>query len=432
MCYTLHGSYTENEKQGVVCMSKIVARMQKMKAGNLTGIGNHNQRKTKNHSNKDIDPSLSHLNYDLVNRTKNYQTDIQTFINETKSTKRAVRKDAVLVNEWIITSDNDFFDHLTNGERENFFKRSKEYFTDKFGEENIRYATVHLDETTPHMHLGVVPFDKENKLSAKRVFGRQTLREVQEDLPRELQKVRFDIERGEKGSKRKNLTVPEFKAMKTEEKEIKKEVREIEENLELKRNELASYDIERTITTAIDSLKGKKETEEVKVASGEKFLGIDIKETVTKDTGNYIISGKDLKNIHKLNKLTKKTQVELSNLLSTDVYTENKELKNELKIEIKEHNKDIDDYNDLARSYNKVNDENTSLKSQIRDLKREVKLIYKTTKDFLKERTKDIKTFKDIFKDLVADISIDSKNNSLKSHFEKEYKKENRSRGRSR
>ena len=57
-------------------MSMIVARMQKMRAENLIGIGNHNQRKTKNHSNPDIDTSLSELNYDLVNRTDNYKKDI--------------------------------------------------------------------------------------------------------------------------------------------------------------------------------------------------------------------------------------------------------------------------------------------------------------------------------------------------------------------
>ena len=140
-------------------MSMIVARMQKMKAENLVGIGNHNQRKTKNHSNPDIDTSLSKLNYDLVDRTQNYKTDIENFINENKSTTRAVRKDAVLVNEWIITSDKDFFDNLTESEIENFFERSKDYFAEKFGEKNIRYATVHLDESTPHMHMGIVPFD---------------------------------------------------------------------------------------------------------------------------------------------------------------------------------------------------------------------------------------------------------------------------------
>lgn len=149
-------------------MSYIVARMQKMKADNLVGIGNHNQRKTENHSNKDIDIERSHLNYDLVEgRTENYKTDIQNFIDENKSTSRAVRKDAVLVNEWIISSDRAFFEDKDDKEVERFFEEAKDYFADKFGDKNIRYAQVHLDETTPHMHLGVVPFDKDNGSVAK-------------------------------------------------------------------------------------------------------------------------------------------------------------------------------------------------------------------------------------------------------------------------
>lgn len=90
-------------------MSYLVARMQKMKAGNLVGMGNHNQRLTDNHSNKDIDTERSYLNYDWVNRTDNYKTDIQQFIDDNKSSSRAARKNAVLINEWIITSDNQFF-----------------------------------------------------------------------------------------------------------------------------------------------------------------------------------------------------------------------------------------------------------------------------------------------------------------------------------
>lgn len=54
-------------KKGVFFMSMIVARMQKMKAENLVGIGNHNQRKTKNHSNPDIDTSLSKLKQEKAN-----------------------------------------------------------------------------------------------------------------------------------------------------------------------------------------------------------------------------------------------------------------------------------------------------------------------------------------------------------------------------
>ena len=139
-------------------MSMIVARMQKMKAENLVGIGNHNQRKTKNHSNPDIDTSLSELNYDLVNRTENYKTDIENFINENKSTTRAVRKDAVLINEWIITSDRKFFEDLSDEDTKEFFISAKEYFAENFGEENIRYATVHLDESTPPFTYGDCSF----------------------------------------------------------------------------------------------------------------------------------------------------------------------------------------------------------------------------------------------------------------------------------
>ena len=94
---------------------------------------------------QDIDPSLSKLNYDLVNRTENYKTDIENFINENKSTTRAIRKDAVLINEWIITSDRKFFENLSDEEVKKFFVSAKEYFGNEFGEENIRYATVHLD-----------------------------------------------------------------------------------------------------------------------------------------------------------------------------------------------------------------------------------------------------------------------------------------------
>ncbi|MFF2981734.1 hypothetical protein ACFVQ8_20560, partial [Bacillus velezensis] len=48
--------------------------------------------------------------------------------------------------------------------------------------------------------------------------------------------------------------------------------------------------------------------------------------------------------------------------------------------------------------------ENSKLKSHISDLKREIGLIYKSTKEFLKARTNDLKTFKSLFNDLVGKI----------------------------
>lgn len=213
-------------------MSFVVARMTKLKADNLVGIGNHDQRKTTNHSNEDIDVSRSHLNYDLVaGRTDNFKTDIEAYINENKASKRAVRKDAVLVNEWILTSDKDFFDQLDEVETRKYFETAKQYFADNYGDENIRYAVVHLDEKTPHMHMGIVPFDDDRKLSAKRIFNREALQRIQEELPQYLKENGFDVQRGNKNKERKNLSVPEYKTMREDLKKIETEKQETQAKL---------------------------------------------------------------------------------------------------------------------------------------------------------------------------------------------------------
>ena len=405
-------------------MSMIVARMQKMKAENLIGIGNHNQRKTKNHSNPDIDTSLSELNYDLVNRTDNYKKDIEKFINENKSTTRAVRKDAVLINEWIITSDRKFFENLSNEDIKEFFITAKEYFAENFGEENIRYATVHLDESTPHLHMGIVPFDKDKKLSAKRVFNREALRNVQEDLPKLLQEKGFDIKRGLEGSDRKNLTVPEFKKLKEKEKEIEREI-------DRKKNELKAYTQENKIPNKID-VTITRETKDVKVPSGEKFLGHEFTKTVKKKTGNLIISEEDFLKLDSALKIGREKEEQLNKILDIDVHKENKELKVTVKDLKTKNNEVINDYNSLVKDYNSLIDENKGLRATVTNLREEIRLIYNSTKEFLKERTSDLQAFKSTFKDLVNTITGNIDKTDLENNFQKEYDKEmrrSRSRG---
>src|SRR5699024_12008471 len=77
------------------------------------------------------------------------------------------RKDAVLVNELLVTSDRDFFERLDPGEQKRFFEESYKLFSERYGKQNIAYATVHNDEQTPHMHLGVVPM-RDGKLQDRK------------------------------------------------------------------------------------------------------------------------------------------------------------------------------------------------------------------------------------------------------------------------
>lgn len=242
-------------------MSYCVARMEKMKSDNLVGIGNHNQRRFSNHSNKDIDVSKSHLNYDILDKVKSYKTDIEGYINANKSSKRAVRKDAVLVCEWIITSDSDFFESMSPADTREYFQTTIDFFAERYGSKNLMYAQVHLDERTPHMHLGIVPFDKDNKLTAKTMFDREALQDIQNELPRYMNERGFKVERGRAGSEAKHLTVQEYK-------DVQKEIKKQSEVLDGVKKELESV---KNVTRTKDFL------DELDSKSKKTLLGNDVK-----------------------------------------------------------------------------------------------------------------------------------------------------------
>lgn len=242
-------------------MSYCVARMEKMKSDNLVGIGNHNQRRFSNHSNKDIDVSKSHLNYDILDKVKSYKTDIEGYINANKSSKRAVRKDAVLVCEWIITSDSDFFESMSPADTREYFQTAIDFFAERYGSKNLMYAQVHLDERTPHMHLGIVPFDKDNKLTAKTMFDREALQDIQNELPHYMNERGFKVERGRAGSEAKHLTVQEYK-------DVQKEIKKQSEVLDGVKKELESV---KNVTRTKDFL------DELDSKSKKTLLGNDVK-----------------------------------------------------------------------------------------------------------------------------------------------------------
>src|SRR5699024_12387273 len=119
-------------------------------------------------------------------------------------------EDAVLVNELLVTSDRDLFEQLNPGEQKRFYEESYKLFSERYGQQCIAYATVHNDEQTPHIHLCVVPM-RDGKLQEKNVFNRQDLLWLQDKFPEHMQKLGFELERGEKGSGREHIETQEFK-----------------------------------------------------------------------------------------------------------------------------------------------------------------------------------------------------------------------------
>lgn len=72
-----------------------------------------------------------------------------------KNYKRKIRTDAIKHIDGLITSDNVFLINYLK-KRQNSFKHAKAFLEEEYGKENLLYATVHMDEITPHMHYGVI------------------------------------------------------------------------------------------------------------------------------------------------------------------------------------------------------------------------------------------------------------------------------------
>src|SRR5699024_2175972 len=186
-------------------MSYAVCRMQKVKSAGLKGMQFHNQRKRKSRTNDDIDHERTRENYDLKNDKKiDYNERVKGIIESQKIGTRKTRKDAVLVNELRVTSDRDFFERLDPSEQKRSFEESYKFFSERYGKQKSAYATVHNDEQSPHLHLGVVPM-RDGKLQGKNVFNRQELLWLQDKFPEHMQKQGFELERGEKGSNREHI-----------------------------------------------------------------------------------------------------------------------------------------------------------------------------------------------------------------------------------
>lgn len=397
----------------VILMSYAVVRMAKMKSHDLKGIQFHNQRERESKTNPDIDKERSHENYDLVNQENiDYNKRVKEIIESQKVGTRKTRKDAVLVNELLVTSDRDFFDGIDPAEQRRFFEESYKLFSERYGKHNIAYATVHNDEKTPHMHIGVVPM-RDGKLQGKNVFNRQELLWIQDKFPERMKELGFDLERGEKGSTREHIETGKFKKQ-----TLEKEIDLLEKNLKEKKSELLA------LTEKIpDEVKvpAKREFKQVEVESEEKnFFGLPKKELQKKPTGNVILSEEEFKKVVRAARDNKRLKGSMEKILNTDLATENKELGKRLNLVYAQWQVESSKNKELRQENMELKRENSRLNGRISDLKRDIELIYQSTKEFLKERTDGLKAFRNVFKGLVDKVQEKTPG----SEFARLYKRE--------
>ena len=123
-----------------------------------------------NVSRENIDKSRTHLNYTLGV----YEKDGKRFIGKVRGSaswatvkgridavnarakaegKRATRKDAVVMADMVVTLP----PNVPSEDAYKFFWNSYQYIADRVGRGNLMGGYVHMDETTPHMHVPFTP-----------------------------------------------------------------------------------------------------------------------------------------------------------------------------------------------------------------------------------------------------------------------------------
>lgn len=202
-------------------MSYGIVRVQKMSRGSVKGIEIHDRREKEgvSHTNSDIDWERSGLNYDLCPaQNESFLRAVRQRIEELQL-PRAVRKDAVVMAQVLVTSDNDFFRGLPPEKMRAFFRDAYDFLADRYGKENVVSATVHMDEQTPHMHFNFVPVTRDGRLSAKTLLTRQSLIEQQTAFHEQVG-ARYGLERGVQGGKKRHLETQDYKAEKAAQKAL--------------------------------------------------------------------------------------------------------------------------------------------------------------------------------------------------------------------
>jgi len=181
---------------------------QKFKMTETVHLLPHYERKSTitSYSNSSINTALSKYNYNLAPERENQVSYVREQLLKIHHVKR---KDLVVMCDWIITQPKDLDPNLSR----EFFQHAYDFCVERYGtmsgmgEDCIISCYVHLDETTPHMHLAFLPVLKymktekitkngisieektdAQKFCAKEIATRVELKLFQQDLQKYMDK----------------------------------------------------------------------------------------------------------------------------------------------------------------------------------------------------------------------------------------------------
>ena len=209
----------------------------------LSHIGSHNKREKESYkSNPDIRIEDSINNIELVKCNKKYREKFyeitKEYRKEHEEKMKNIRQDryksfdqmvddskSCVADEMIFTSGPEFFKNMTKDEILKWANGCMDFIYKDLGytKEQVLHSVLHLDEKTPHIHCVVVPlvkkFDKRVNKERYSISKRDYIKDqnylsiLQDKYCFRLNNLGFKLERGEKGTKIKNLSLGQLKGI---------------------------------------------------------------------------------------------------------------------------------------------------------------------------------------------------------------------------
>lgn len=185
-------------------MSYAILRHGKIKSAGKGAAISHNHRLSDD-AKINIDKAKAHLNIFFDGDGAKDRIDAKTPAKH--------RKDAVIAVEILLTSGPEFFDAIET-DREKlavdpkfvaWVEQSIGWAKKEFGA-NIVDAVLHMDESTPHIHILTVPLTRDGRLCAKEVTARAEMQRRQTDYAEVM--TAFGLERGTPASETKREHIP--------------------------------------------------------------------------------------------------------------------------------------------------------------------------------------------------------------------------------
>lgn len=192
-------------------MAYAILRFTKHRGGASKALSAHHERTKEVYaSNPDIDASRTGQNFHLVTPRWSYEQEIK---HRLQMAGCKVRKDSVKFVDTLVTVSPEFA-KIHADEMPEYFTRAFDFLKERVGEDNIISAVVHMDETTPHLHLCFVPLTKDGRLSAKEILGnKKRMIQWQDDFYACMAERWPELERGTPAveTKRKHLSPQWYK-----------------------------------------------------------------------------------------------------------------------------------------------------------------------------------------------------------------------------